>query len=47
MTSDGKPPAQERTISWVVSKLTSPALIEVLGLTTPDGSLVMEFLDYV
>ena len=43
MTSDGKP-AQERTISCVASTLTSPALIEVLG-QTPDGSLVMEFLD--
>lgn len=44
ITSDGNP-LQERTIALAASRCSSPCLIQVLGQTLSDGSLVMELLE--
>lgn len=44
LTSDGSP-QDERAISVAAASLEDPSLIRLLGQTTSNGSLVMEFLD--
>lgn len=44
MTSDGNP-LHERTLALAASRCNSPCLIQVLGQTSPNGSLVMELLE--
>jgi tRNA A-37 threonylcarbamoyl transferase component Bud32 len=44
MTSDGNP-LQERTLALAASRCNSPCLIQVLGQTLSNGSLVMELLE--
>lgn len=44
MTSDGNP-LHERTLALAASRCNSPCLIQVLGQTSSNGSLVMELLE--